>query len=63
MFKIIFIVIGFIYLGIQLIFLDLISEYVWIFIIGDVIIGITLFIIQWIEEFEEEGKEDERKEN
>jgi hypothetical protein len=63
MFKIIFIVIGFIYFGIQLIFLDLISEYVWIFIIGDVIIGITLFIIQWIEEFEEEGKEDERKEN
>lgn len=49
------------YIGIQLTFLEANSHYAWIFLIGDVVLSLTLFIIQWVQVIEENDKEDEKE--
>lgn len=50
------------WIGIQLTYLEADSPYVWIFLIGDVVLGLSLFVITWFQEIFEKSEEDEEKE-
>ena len=50
------------WIGIQLTYLEADSPVAWIFLIGDVVLGLLLFIITWFQDIFEKSEEDEEKE-
>ncbi len=50
------------WIGIQLTYLEADSPVAWIFLIGDVVLGLLLFIITCFQDIFEKSEEDEEKE-
>lgn len=50
------------WIGVQLTYLEEDSPIAWIFLIGDVILGLSLFVITWFQDVFEKSEEDEKKE-
>ena len=50
------------WIGMQLTYLEADGPYVWIFLIGDVVLGLSLFIITWFQEIEYLEKRDDENE-
>lgn len=50
------------WIGMQLTYLEADRPYVWIFLIGDVVLGLSLFIITWFQEIEYLEKRDDENE-
>lgn len=46
----------------QLTYLEADGPYAWIFLIGDVVLGLSLFIITWFQEIEYLEKRDDENE-
>ena len=49
-------------IGVQLTYLEADSAYAWVFLIGDAILGLSLFIIAWFQEIENIEKRDNKNE-
>lgn len=62
MWRIVLTIFSLFWIGIQLTYLEADSPVAWIFLIGDVILGLSLFIITWCQEIFEKSEEDEEKE-
>lgn len=50
------------WIGMQLTYLEADSAYAWVFLIGDAILGLSLFIIAWFQEIENIEKRDNKNE-
>ena len=50
------------WIGVQLTYLEADSAYAWVFLIGDAILGLSLFIIAWFQEIENIEKRDNKNE-
>lgn len=62
MWRIVLTIFSLFWIGIQLTYLEADSPVAWIFLIGDVVLGLSLFIITWFQEIFEKSEEDEEKE-
>lgn len=62
MWRVVLTIFSLFWIGIQLTYLEADSPVAWIFLIGDVILGLSLFIITWFQDIFEKSEEDEEKE-
>lgn len=62
MWRVVLTIFSLFWIGIQLTYLEADSPVAWIFLIGDVVLGLSLFIITWFQEIFEKSEEDEEKE-
>ncbi len=62
MWRVVLTIFSLFWIGIQLTYLEADSPVAWIFLIGDVALGLLLFIITWFQDIFEKSEEDEEKE-
>lgn len=62
MWRVVLTIFSLFWIGIQLTYLEADSPVAWIFLIGDVVLGLLLFIITWFQDIFEKSEEDEEKE-
>lgn len=62
MWRVVLTIFSLFWIGIQLTYLEANSPVAWIFLIGDVALGLLLFIITWFQDIFEKSEEDEEKE-
>nr|DAP54295.1 MAG TPA: hypothetical protein [Caudoviricetes sp.] len=63
MWKVVLTIFSLFWIRIQLTYLEADSTYAWVFLIGDAILGLSLFIITWyqeIENIEKRGNKNEK---
>lgn len=52
MWRVVLTIFSLFWIGVQLTYLEADSAYAWVFLIGDAILGLSLFIIAWFQEIE-----------
>lgn len=62
MWRVVLTIFSLFWIGIQLTYLEADSPVAWMFLIGDVILGLSLFIIMWYQEIENIEKGDNKNE-
>lgn len=62
MWRVVLTIFSLFWIGVQLIYLEADSAYAWVFLIGDAILGLSLFIIAWFQEIENIEKRDNKNE-
>ena len=62
MWRVVLTIFSLFWIGVQLTYLEADSAYAWVFLIGDAILGLSLFIIVWFQEIENIEKRDNKNE-
>lgn len=62
MWRVVLTIFSLFWIGVQLTYLETDSAYAWVFLIGDAILGLSLFIIAWFQEIENIEKRDNKNE-
>lgn len=62
MWRVVLTIFSLFWIGVQLTYLEADSTYAWVFLIGDAILGLSLFIIAWFQEIENIEKRDNKNE-
>ncbi|MCB7553064.1 hypothetical protein LI033_00805 [bacterium TM223] len=62
MWRVVLTIFSLFWIGVQLTYLEAVSAYAWVFLIGDAILGLSLFIIAWFQEIENIEKRDNKNE-
>ena len=62
MWRVVLTIFSLFWIGVQLTYLEADSAYAWVFLIGDAISGLSLFIIAWFQEIENIEKRDNKNE-
>lgn len=62
MWRVVLTIFSLFWIGVQLTYLEADSAYAWVFLIGDAILGLSLFIIAWFQEIENIEKRDNKNE-
>ncbi len=62
MWRVVLTIFSLFWIGVQLTYLEADSAYAWLFLIGDAILGLSLFIIAWFQEIENIEKRDNKNE-
>ena len=62
MWRVVLTIFSLFWIGVQLTYLEADSAYTWVFLIGDAILGLSLFIIAWFQEIENIEKRDNKNE-
>ena len=52
MWRVVLTIFSLFWIGVQLTYLEADSAYAWVFLIGDAILGLSLFIIAWFQDIE-----------
>lgn len=60
MWRVVLTIFSLFWIGIQLTYLEADNPVAWIFLIGDVILGLSLFIIMWCQEIEKGDNKNEK---
>lgn len=62
MWRVVLTIFSLFWIGVQLTYLEADSAYAWVFLIGDAILGLSLFIIAWFQEIENIEKRSNKNE-
>lgn len=62
MWRVVLTIFSLFWIGVQLTYLEADSAYAWVFLIGDAILGLSLFTIAWFQEIENIEKRDNKNE-
>ena len=62
MWRVVLTIFSLFWIGVQLTYLEADSAYAWVFLIGDAILGLSLFIIAWFQQIENIEKRDNKNE-